>query len=88
MLKSAVNYQNDLLNEVRKESVPVTIFLTNGFQLKGLIKAFDNYVVFLESDGKQMMVYKHAMSTVTPVKPIRLNFSQNTEGGQSRESDG
>jgi host factor-I protein len=54
--------------------MPVTIFLTNGFQIRGLIKAFDAYVIIVEADGKQQMVYKHAISTVIPLKAVlRLN---------------
>jgi host factor-I protein len=50
----------------------VTVFLTNGFQLKGLIKSYDNYTVLLESDGKQQLIYKHAISTYVPSKPVIL----------------
>ena len=64
------NYQDALLSAVRKENMPVTIFLTNGFQIRGQIKAFDNYVIIIESDGKQQMVYKHAVSTVAPLKAV------------------
>ena len=68
------NYQDALLGAVRKENMPVTIFLTNGFQIRGQIKAFDNYVIIVEADGKQQMVYKHAVSTVAPLKAVlKLN---------------
>ncbi|MDR0958240.1 MAG: RNA chaperone Hfq, partial [Clostridiales bacterium] len=60
-MKTAVNYQNELLNEARKDNITITIFLTNGFQIKGHIRAFDAYVVILESEGKQQMIYKHAI---------------------------
>lgn len=63
------NYQELLLNAVRKENIPVTIYLTSGFQIRGNIRAFDNYVIVVESDGKQQMLYKHAISTVVPLKP-------------------
>ncbi len=69
--------QDNFLNQIRKEHILVTIHLTNGFQLRGLIKGFDNFVVLIESDGKQMMIYKHAISTVTPSKII--NLSKNDE---------
>jgi len=72
MTKTQLNLQDAFLNQVRKENLPVTIFLVNGFQLKGIIKGFDNFTVILESDGKQMMVYKHAISTISPVKPVNL----------------
>ncbi|MCL2204426.1 MAG: RNA chaperone Hfq [Defluviitaleaceae bacterium] len=64
------NYQDTLLSAVRKENMPVTIFLTNGFQIRGQIKAFDAYVIIVEADGKQQMVYKHAISTIAPLKAV------------------
>ena len=76
MAKSCANYQGELLNEMRKGSIPVTIFLANGFQLKGIISAFDNYIILLESEGKQQMIFKHAISTIIPSKFIKLNFNQ------------
>ena len=62
------NLQDLLLNQVRRESIPVTVFLTSGFQIRGVIKGFDSYVIIIEADGKQQMVYKHAISTVIPLK--------------------
>jgi len=62
------NLQDLILNQVRKENMPVTVFLTSGFQIRGTIKGFDNYVIIIEADGKQQMVYKHAISTVIPLK--------------------
>ena len=67
---SGKNYQDLILNQVRKDSMPVTIFLTSGFQIRGTIKGFDNYVVVIESENKQQMVYKHAISTIIPLKYI------------------
>jgi host factor-I protein len=64
------NLQDALLGAVRKENMPVTVFLTNGFQIRGLIKGFDTYVIIVESDGKQQMVYKHAVSTIVPLKAV------------------
>ncbi len=72
------NYQDLLLNQVRKENMPVTVFLTSGFQIKGVIKGFDNYVILLEADSKQQMIYKHAISTIIPLKQLS-NFSMNVE---------
>ena len=54
------------------ERIGVTIFLTNGFQFKGVVKGFDSYVVILECDGKQNLVYKHAISTIIPIHPISI----------------
>ena len=65
------NLQDAILNEVRKERVPVTLFLMNGFQLRGTITGFDSFVVVLVTDGKQQMIYKHAISTLAPVRPLK-----------------
>lgn len=75
MNKSTNNLQDIFLNSARKNKVPVTIYLTNGFQLKGMVKGFDSFTVVLDSDGKQMLIYKHAISTITPLKPILFNTS-------------
>lgn len=76
MTKTQINLQDAFLNQVRKENIPLTIYLVNGFQLKGLVRGFDNFTVILEQDGKQQMVYKHAISTVAPLKPVNTNFSE------------
>lgn len=73
MNKSTNNLQDIFLNGARKNKIPVTIYLTNGFQLKGYVKGFDSFTVVLDSDGKQMMIYKHAISTITPAKVILFN---------------
>jgi host factor-I protein len=70
--KTQINLQDSFLNQVRKENIPVTVYLVNGFQLKGMVRGFDNFTVILEFEGKQQMVYKHAISTVMPFKPINL----------------
>ncbi|MBU3803689.1 MAG: RNA chaperone Hfq [Candidatus Cellulosilyticum pullistercoris] len=74
-MSKVINLQDVLLNQLRKEKVLSTVFLTNGFQLKGTIKGFDNFVVILESEGKQQMIYKHAISTLVPSRAINLNAS-------------
>ena len=65
--------QDLFLNEVRKERQLVTIFLMNGFQMKGVITGFDSFVVTLVSEGRQQMIYKHAISTVVPARPVRIS---------------
>ena len=65
------NLQDAILTEVRRDRVPVTLFLMNGFQLRGIIIGFDSFVVVLVSDGKQQMIYKHAISTLAPMKPLK-----------------
>lgn len=73
MNKSTNNLQDIFLNGARKNIIPVTIYLTNGFQLNGCVKGFDSFTVILECNGKQMMIYKHAISTITPQKTILFN---------------
>lgn len=70
MNKQTNNLQDIFLNSARKNKNLVTIFLTNGFQLKGFVKGFDNFTVILDTDGKQMLIYKHAITTITPNRPI------------------
>jgi len=72
MSKGQFNLQDAFLNQVRKEKMPVTIFLVNGFQIKGAVKGFDNFTVVVELDNKQQLVYKHAISTVAPLKPVNI----------------
>ena len=66
-----INLQDAILKECRKDKVPVTLFLMNGFQRRGTITGFDSFVVVLVSDGKQQMIYKHAISTLAPMKPLK-----------------
>ena len=66
-----MNLQEAILKECRREKVPVTLFLMNGFQLRGTITGFDNFVVILVTDGKQQMIYKHAISTLAPIRPLK-----------------
>ena len=67
-----INLQDVFLNQARKEHIPVTIYITNGFQFKGVVRGFDNYTVILDTDGKQNLIYKHAISTITPLKTISV----------------
>ena len=70
-MTESINLQEAILKEVRREKIPVTLFLMNGFQLRGTITGFDNFVVVLVTDGKQQMIYKHAISTLAPMKPLK-----------------
>ncbi|WP_418792481.1 RNA chaperone Hfq [Phosphitispora sp. TUW77] len=76
MTKTQINLQDSFLNQVRKENIPVTIYLVNGFQLKGVVRGFDNFTVIIEHESKQQMVYKHAISTITPFKAISTNMNE------------
>ena len=64
------NLQDYFLNQARRDRTPVTLFLMNGFQLRGTVRGFDAFVVIVDSDGKQQMIYKHAISTVVPVRAV------------------
>ena len=75
MAMKQINLQDSFLNQVRKENVPVTVHLVNGFQIKGNVRGFDNFTVIIDSMGKQQMIYKHAISTVTPARPISGSFT-------------
>ena len=75
-MKTITNLQDLFLNEARKCKMPVTIFLTNGFQLKGTVKGFDNFIVIIDCEGKQLMIYKHAISTINPLKTITINLEE------------
>ena len=66
------NLQEIFLTKARKQSIPLTIFLMNGFQMRGIITGFDQFVIMLQSDGRQQMIYKHAVSTMTPAMPVHL----------------
>ena len=70
-MSDAINLQDAILKECRREKAPVTLFLMNGFQLRGIITGFDSFVVVLVSDGKQQMIYKHAISTLAPIRPLK-----------------
>lgn len=71
MNKTQMNLQDNFLNQVRKDNVPVTIYLVSGVQLKGHVRGFDSFTVVLESPGKpSQLVYKHAMASVVPARPI------------------
>ncbi len=71
-MNKSINLQDVFLNQCRKDRIMVTIFLTNGFQFKGMVKGFDSYVVILDCDGKQQLVYKHAISTVVPARAVSI----------------
>ncbi|WP_374985281.1 RNA chaperone Hfq [Alicyclobacillus sp. SP_1] len=70
--KQPVNIQDTFLNQVRKEKIPVIVYLVNGFQIRGNVKAFDNFTIVVEADGKQQMIYKHAISTFIPLRAVNL----------------
>ena len=76
MQKTTENYQDIFLNQARRERTMLTVFLMNGFQMRGVITGFDSFVVVLESDGRQQMLYKHAISTIVPASNIDLKSAE------------
>lgn len=84
MLTKPLNLQDSFLNQVRKENNPVTIYLVNGFQLRGTVRGFDNFTVILDSDGKQQLVYKHAISTITPFRSFQHSVIEKREAAPAQ----
>lgn len=71
-MNKQLNLQDEILNYVRKNNVQVTIYLVNGFQFKGLVKGFDNFIIIIECDNRQQIVYKHAISTISPSSKVDI----------------
>ena len=72
-MQKTQNLQDLFLNQLRKDKSVVTMFLMNGFQLHGVVKGFDSFTLVLDSEGKQQLIYKHAISTIVPPRPISLD---------------
>ena len=77
-----INLQDVFLNQARIDRIVVTIFLTTGFQFKGIVRGFDNFTIVLDCDGKQNLVYKHAVSTIVPARPISILDSAREEAAR------
>ena len=73
-MQKTQNLQDLILNQARRDRSMVTVFLMNGFQLHGVVKGFDSFTLVLDSDGKQQLIYKHAISTIVPSRPISLDL--------------
>ena len=71
-MQTKANLQDIFRTKARRDRVPVTMFLMNGFQLRGTITGFDAFVVVLDSDGRQQVIYKHAISTIAPTRTVDL----------------
>lgn len=78
-MKKNTNLQDAFLTQARRASVPLTVFLVNGFQMRGTVRGFDPFVVILESEGRQQMLYKHAISTIAPAQTIDLSDADAAE---------
>jgi len=84
-----INLQDTFLNKARAMKVPITVFLVNGFQMRGLVAGFDNFTVIVDSEGKQQLIYKHAISTISPARHIDLSDKQqlmDQRNGELRET--
>ena len=68
----AQGLQEKMLNAMRKQGLPATFYLVNGFQMKGMLKAFDDYTLVVECGAMQEMIFKHAVSTIIPARPIDM----------------
>ena len=77
-MAQGLSLQEPFLNALRKERIPVSIYLVNGIKLQGHIESFDQFVVLLKNTVNQM-IYKHAISTVVPARNVRLHFAEDTD---------
>lgn len=84
-MKKIANLQDLFLTKARRAKTPLTVFLVNGFQMRGVVTGFDSFTVVLESEGKQQMIYKHAISTMTPVQAIELHEAETDEAPPAAE---
>jgi host factor-I protein len=75
-MQTKANLQDIFLTKAKRERVPATLFLMNGFQLRGVITGFDAFVVMLDSDGRQQVIYKHAISTIAPFHPVDMTEAE------------
>ena len=71
-MQKTQNLQDIFLNQARRDKLMVTMFLINGFQLRGTVRGFDSFTVVLDTEGKQQLIYKHAISTIVPPRPIEF----------------
>lgn len=71
-MQNKANLQDIFLLRAKRDRVPVTLFLMNGFQMRGVITGFDAFVVVLDSEGRQQVIYKHAISTIAPAREVEL----------------
>ena len=71
-MQTKANLQDLFLLRARRDKLPVTMFLMNGFQMRGIVTGYDPFVVVLDSDGRQQVIYKHAISTIVPIRPVEL----------------
>lgn len=78
-MKTPINLQDVILNSVRRDHIKTQIFLVSGFQIRGLVRGFDNYTVLMDCDGKQELIYKHAISTIIPEANVKFSVEEADE---------
>ena len=88
MSDKSQNLQDKFLNKIRKEKMSVTVFLVNGVKLQGIITWFDNFSMLLRRDSHSQLIYKHAISTIMPAAPVRLNDDEPSGGAVEAEAEG
>ncbi|HCS22912.1 MAG TPA: RNA chaperone Hfq [Alphaproteobacteria bacterium] len=86
MSEKSQNLQDKFLNKIRKEKMSVTVFLVNGVKLQGIITWFDNFSMLLRRDSHSQLIYKHAISTIMPASPVRLNDEDGTDGNDGSDA--
>lgn len=87
MSDKSQNLQDKFLNKIRKEKMSVTVFLVNGVKLQGIITWFDNFSMLLRRDSHSQLIYKHAISTIMPAAPVRLQDDEPAGGGDAVEAE-
>ena len=78
IMQKTQNLQDLFLNQTRRDRQMVTLFLMNGFQMRGIVRGFDSFTVVLETDGKQQLIYKHAISTLVPTHSVDMTGGSGT----------
>jgi len=78
-MQRSANFQDYFLNQLRKDHQMVTVFLINGFQIKGVVRGFDEFTMMVETEGRQQLIYKHAISTLVPSRPVKSPSSDQGE---------
>jgi host factor-I protein len=81
-METRTGLQDAFLNEARRTRAPLTVFMVNGFQQRGTVVSYDGYTVLLSGEGRQYLVYKHAISTIVPARPMELPQRGKEEAAQ------
>jgi len=84
-MKTNINLQDTFLNQARKDNMLTTVFLVNGYQIKGTVRSFDSFTILLEVEGKQQLVYKHAVSTIIPMRNINLRADESEDDNNTAD---